>query len=122
AASRDHSLVAVLDDVQWADAPSLRLLAFVGRSLQARSLLVLGTFRDTEVRADHPLSQVVSELGAALSVVSLEGLGPQSVEWLLAERYDREGRPQLARSEEPTSELQSRSEIVCRLLPEKKIN
>ena len=86
AASRDHSLVAVLDDVQWADAPSLRLLAFVGRSLQARSLLVLGTFRDTEVRAGHPLSQVVSELGAALSVVSLEGLGPQGVEWLLAER------------------------------------
>src|SRR5206468_3377050 len=26
AASRDHSLLAVLDDVQWADAPSLRLL------------------------------------------------------------------------------------------------
>ena len=38
------------------------------------------------MHAEHPLTQVVSELGAALSVVSLEGLGPQGVEWLLAER------------------------------------
>jgi hypothetical protein len=100
--ARDHSLVAVVDDLQWADAPSLRLLAFVGRSLQGRSLLLLGTFRDTEVRAEHPLTHVVSELGAALSVVSLEGLGPQGVEWLLAERIG-------AVSEELAREVQVRT-------------
>src|SRR3712207_8409785 len=35
-------------------------------------------------------------------------------------RLDRRGRGQLARSEEHTSELQSRQYLVCRLLLEKK--
>src|SRR2546421_2494988 len=38
----------------------------------------------------------------------------------LAARHDREGEDSRARSEEHTSELQSRSDLVCRLLLEKK--
>jgi tetratricopeptide (TPR) repeat protein len=84
--ARAQPLVVVLDDLQWSDVPSLRLFAFAARTLQTRPLLVLGTFRDTEIDAAYPVRELVGELGAALSVVSLEGLGPQGVEWLLSEQ------------------------------------
>ncbi|MEW6154872.1 MAG: AAA family ATPase [Actinomycetota bacterium] len=77
-------VVVVLDDLQWADPASLRLLALVGRSLAARSVVVLGAFRDGEVGPGHGLAGVVGDLGAACSVMSLGGLAPQAVGALLS--------------------------------------
>src|SRR3712207_7226427 len=54
---------------------------------------------------------------AALALVDDQGRDPRSVRLPAAGR-----RPRLARSEEHTSELQSRQYLVCRLLLEKKIN
>jgi hypothetical protein len=64
-ASASRPLVLVLDDLHWADEPSLLLLEFVARQLGDTSLLVIGTYRDVEVRRDHPLSRVLGELGRA---------------------------------------------------------
>lgn len=52
-------LVLLLDDLHRADAPSLRLLEFLAPVVQDAPLLVLGTFRDSEVRAEHPLLALV---------------------------------------------------------------
>ena len=49
-ASRGGGLLVVLDDLHWADADSLALLELVGRSLEARRIVVIGTYRDTEPR------------------------------------------------------------------------
>ena len=38
----------VLDDLQWADEPSLRLLGFLARALAAEPMALLGAYRDTE--------------------------------------------------------------------------
>ena len=46
----------VLDDLHWADQASLLLLRHLGRMLDPVPLLVLGTYRDTEVGAGHPLA------------------------------------------------------------------
>src|SRR5262249_50429908 len=43
-------LVIVLDDLHWADNESLLLLGFVARELRDRRLLVLGTYREAELR------------------------------------------------------------------------
>ena len=47
-AAADTGLVLVLDDVHWADAPSLRLLRHLAAGLGAARLLLLITYRDTE--------------------------------------------------------------------------
>ena len=54
--------VLVLDDLHWADKPSLLLLQFMARELRGSRLLVLGTYRDVELRRGHPLSQTLGEL------------------------------------------------------------
>jgi class 3 adenylate cyclase len=54
--------VLLLDDLHWADKPSLLLLQFLARNLRGSRLLVLGTYRDVELRRAHPLSQTLAEL------------------------------------------------------------
>ncbi len=54
-------LVLVLDDLHRADAASLYLLDFVAPAVRDAALLVIGTFRDTEVAPSHPLSTIVGE-------------------------------------------------------------
>jgi len=62
-ASGQKPMVLVLDDLHWGDKPSLLLLQFLARELRGARLLVLGTYRDVELRRDHPLSQTLGELG-----------------------------------------------------------
>ncbi len=61
-ASKGQPIVMVLDDLHWADKPSLLLLQFLARELRGARLLVLGTYRDVELRRGHPLSQTLGEL------------------------------------------------------------
>jgi class 3 adenylate cyclase len=61
-ASQRQPHVLVLDDLHWADKPSLLLLQFMARELRGSRLLVLGTYRDVELRRAHPLSQTLAEL------------------------------------------------------------
>ncbi len=61
-ASKDTPLMVVLDDMHWADKPSLLLLQFLAKELRGSRLLVLGTYRDVELRRQHPLAQTLGEL------------------------------------------------------------
>jgi class 3 adenylate cyclase len=61
-AARNQPLVLVLDDLHWADKPSLLLLQFLASELRGARLLVVGTYRDVELRRQHPLSQTLGEL------------------------------------------------------------
>jgi tetratricopeptide (TPR) repeat protein len=61
-ASRRQPLLLVLDDLHWADKPSLLLLEFLARELGTARVLVLGTYRDVEVGRQHPLAQTLAEL------------------------------------------------------------
>src|SRR5438874_8991655 len=65
------------------------------------------------------LGLIVHELGELLLP------GPDLIEWPVQsafEQYTAPGTRRFARSEEHTSELQSRRDLVCRLLLEKKKN
>ena len=55
-------IVLVLDDVHWADKPSLLLLRHLLRRLTPMRLLVLATYRDTDLDRSHPLSEVLADL------------------------------------------------------------
>ena len=60
AAASPHLLV--LDNLHWADAPTLRLLEFLAPTIAGTRLLVLGTYRDIELSRRHPLSNTLGEL------------------------------------------------------------
>ncbi len=61
-AARVAPVVLVLDDLHCADKPSLLLLQFLVRTIRQSRLLVVGTYRDVEVRRQHPLAEVLGEL------------------------------------------------------------
>jgi histidine kinase len=65
-ASEEHPLVLFLDDLQWADAASLRLIELLATEPTSHHLLLIGSFRDDEVGPGHPL---------ALSLASVRGRG-----------------------------------------------
>lgn len=54
--------VIVLDDLHWADADSLLLLQFLAAPLRALPILLIGTYRDVEVRRTHPLGALLGAL------------------------------------------------------------
>jgi len=61
-ASKANPLMLHLEDLHWADRPSLQLLQHLARRFKGSRLVVLGTYRDVEVDRGHPLSGVLAEL------------------------------------------------------------
>ncbi|WP_437535204.1 AAA family ATPase [Sorangium sp. So ce726] len=64
-ATAARPLVLFLDDLQWADASSLRLLHHVLTADSARHVLVIGAYREHEIDAAHPLCLMLQELRQA---------------------------------------------------------
>lgn len=83
----DRTLVVVLDDLHWADTETLQLLQHVVSSWASASVLVLGTYRHTDVDADHPLTEATALLHRTdgFETVGLKGMSAQEVTSLLAE-------------------------------------
>jgi DNA-binding CsgD family transcriptional regulator len=79
-------VVLVLDDLHWADAASLGLLGHLGRFVGTSSLLVVGTYRDTELNRRHPLEELLANLCRERSFqrFRLRGLSRQEVAEFLA--------------------------------------
>lgn len=61
-AAARQPILLVIDDLHRADVPSLRLLEFVMAEADASRLMLLGTYRDSEVVRQHPLSDTLAEL------------------------------------------------------------
>jgi DNA-binding CsgD family transcriptional regulator len=70
--------VLVFEDLQWADDPTLELVRVVARRLAQLPALVIGTVRDEEVTAGHPLSVALGDIPPA--VVTTLQLPPLSVD------------------------------------------
>ncbi len=61
-ASDAVDIVLVLDDLHWADRTTVQLLRHVAAATSPLRLLVLGTFRETDIDASHPLTEVLAAL------------------------------------------------------------
>ena len=61
-AAAHQPLVVVLDDIHWADSPSLQLLRFLAQEIRDTRALLIATYRDTEVDREHPASPILADL------------------------------------------------------------
>jgi predicted ATPase/signal transduction histidine kinase/tRNA A-37 threonylcarbamoyl transferase component Bud32 len=85
-ACKEHPLILFLDDLQWADSASLKLLADVLTHPDTRYLLAIGAYRENEVTAAHPLMMMLAELrkGTAVRELVLTPLSHEHLGQLVA--------------------------------------
>jgi class 3 adenylate cyclase/tetratricopeptide (TPR) repeat protein len=81
-AARDQVVVLVLDDLQWADAASLQVLRHLISAANPPPLLVIGTYRDTDLTRDHALTPVLADLRREPVVTRLAVRGLDDAELL----------------------------------------
>jgi tetratricopeptide (TPR) repeat protein len=84
-AARARPLLLILDDLHWADRPSLLLLQHLARRLAGSRILVIGTYRDVELDRRHPFASVLADLRREriFERVLLRGLSRDEVHALL---------------------------------------
>ncbi|AUI68593.2 AAA family ATPase [Beggiatoa leptomitoformis] len=81
-----HPLAIVLDDLQWADSASLKLLSMLLRDEETRYLLVIGVYRQHEVDELHPLTLTLDELRKSMTItlqITLQPLDLEAITQLL---------------------------------------
>ncbi len=66
------TVVLILEDLHWADVSTLDFVAFMGRVIRDRRILVVGTYRTDEMRPGDPLARTVVELVRSREAVALE--------------------------------------------------
>ncbi|HEX8436989.1 MAG TPA: AAA family ATPase [Archangium sp.] len=87
-ATPEHPLVLFVDDLQWIDLASLKLLQFLLTHPETPPLLLIGAYRDNEVSPSHALALTLTELrkaGVRMTDVRLEPLSREHVHQLVAD-------------------------------------
>ncbi len=100
----EHPLVLFLDDLQWADSASLKLIQELLTDLDSRCLLLIGAYRDNEVNSTHPFVQTVERIqqtGAAVHNIIIPCLELSSVTELVRDTLGNE-----------TEKLKSLTELI----------
>ena len=83
-----HPLVIFLDDLQWADLPSLKLIELLMTDSDSKHLLLIGAYRDNEVSSVHPLIQTlekINKLEGKVSKITLYPLANKPINQLIKE-------------------------------------
>ena len=98
-AAQDRPVVLVLDDLHWADQPTLLLLKYLARYPREARLMVLGTYRETELDVEHPLARMLAQLGRERRVLchALEPLDAAAVSQLVGILAGDDASPELRR-------------------------
>jgi PAS domain S-box-containing protein len=78
--AKEHPLVIFLDDLQWADLATLRLIERLAIDNQTDYLLLIGAYRDNEVSLTHPLTMTLKQLHKQGAIVNWIALCPLTVE------------------------------------------
>ncbi|MEG3940908.1 ATP-binding sensor histidine kinase [Microcoleus sp. S36b_A3] len=87
-AQKAHPLVIFLDDLQWVDSASLKLIQLLATNLENQYLLIIGAYKKQELNANHPVMltvEAIKKAGGNFSEISLSHLDITSVNQFLAD-------------------------------------
>jgi DNA-binding SARP family transcriptional activator len=88
--ARLRPLILIVEDLHWADTPTLLLLRQVVRHAETSPMLVLATYRDVELGPGAPLARLLVDLRRELVVhrIALGGLDERGTSALVAARAE----------------------------------
>jgi PAS domain S-box-containing protein len=87
-ATKEHTLVIFLDDLQWADSASLKLIQLLMSDTNTRYLLLMGAYRDNEIFPAHLLNLTLDEIRkepVTVNQITLFPLDQPSINSLIAD-------------------------------------
>lgn len=101
ALSRERPLLLILEDLHWVDEGSASLLFHIGRQIKGHRILIVGSFRPTEVAMGreekrHPIEPVLHEFKRDLGEIELDlekAEGGAFVDAFLDSEPNKLGRP-----------------------------
>ncbi|MCX5873297.1 MAG: serine/threonine-protein kinase PknK, partial [Deltaproteobacteria bacterium] len=76
----EHPIVIFLDDIQWADTSSIKLLELLMTDSDIRYLFLIAAYRDEEVDSSHPLLTTLEAFRKAHILINSIRLGPLRLE------------------------------------------
>jgi predicted ATPase/GAF domain-containing protein len=79
---KEHPLVIFIDDLQWADLPSLNLIEQLISYSNIQYFLMIGAYRDNEVSPTHPLLHTLENIKQAQVPVSEISLSPLKLKYI----------------------------------------
>ena len=94
--SDESRLLIMVDDLQWADEPSLRWLAYLSKRLHKLRVLLVCTLRDGDPRVRHPLVREVAD--SAMRVLRLAPLSLDATKVMIREQFGEQGDEDYARA------------------------
>ena len=86
--SKEHPLVIFLDDLQWADSATLKLIELMMTDTDTQYLFLIGAYRDNEVNSSHPLMMTLDGLrknGTTVNLITLVPLALEPISRLIAD-------------------------------------
>lgn len=98
-AANGTPLVHVMEDLHWADEPTLLLLQHLAPMLASNRFLIIGTYRDVELEVTRPFAKSLEALlrQKQATRISLRRLGVDGVEEMLSALSGQTPPPSLAR-------------------------
>jgi predicted ATPase/signal transduction histidine kinase/CheY-like chemotaxis protein/tRNA A-37 threonylcarbamoyl transferase component Bud32 len=86
--TKEHPLVIFLDDLQWADSATLKLIELMMADADTQYLFLIGSYRDNEVNPTHPLMVTLEGLqkeGVTINQITLTPLAIEHIIHLIAD-------------------------------------
>ena len=115
----EHSLVIFLDDLQWLDSASLKLIQLIMSAPDSERLLLIGAYRSNEVSATHPLMLALEELkstDAIINHISLSSLDLTTINQLIADTLNSNPETTLSLAELINSKTRGNSFFIKEIL------
>ncbi|MDJ1170579.1 AAA family ATPase [Roseofilum sp. BLCC_M154] len=84
----EHPLVMFLDDLQWADSATLKLIELMLTEGEVQNFFLIGAYRDNEVSPSHPLIMMLDSLriqSVTINQIHLENLNLNQIRQLISE-------------------------------------
>lgn len=76
----EYPLVIFLDDLQWADLPSLNMIENLLTSINCKHILMIGAYRNNEIDDTHPLKDLLDRINKRNTVFASISLGPLTLQ------------------------------------------
>ncbi|AFY82191.1 AAA family ATPase [Oscillatoria acuminata] len=118
-AQKEHTLVLFLDDLQWVDLASLKLIQRLATASESQALLIIGAYRDNEVDAAHPLTSAIEQMeeqGAIINEIELQPLKLEHINELIADTLHCSAKKSLPLAELIAQKTQGNPFFINQLL------